>query len=602
MPSSPHYLSPDNKGQTLQLTKRIWREYISHYWGRLLIAITCMVIVGAVTAATVKLVEPTIDRLFINKEENLLFLLAGGYFILLSINGFANLIQSVLMQDIGLRSVEKLQKQMFASLQNVELQFLHDNGAANQLSRFTTDVNILRDTISKVFTGFGRDLMKVIFLLATVIMLNSEMALAVFIFIPISVFPVLRIGRRLRKLTGNMQNSMAKMLSILDDSLKGAMQTKSYNMQEYEKSRNAKQFHIIYKLLYKSTRTRSLSYPIMDTLSGAVAAAVISYGGYLIINDDMTTGQFMAIFMAVVAIAQPMKSLANLNSSFQEGLSGAQRIFNLIDYVPKIQDKTDAIIFKPNKGHVEIKDIDFSYDNKAQIFTGLNLEIPAGKTIALVGGSGGGKSTLLNLLPRFYDIDKGAILIDGQNIKDLTQASLRASIGLVSQQTALFNDTIMTNIAYGKIGATDDEIVAAAKLAAAHKFIMDMPDGYESQVGEMGVKLSGGQRQRIAIARAILKNAPLLLLDEATSALDAESERYVQLALDNLMKGRTTLVIAHRLSTVKDADIIYVIDKGKIAEQGKHDDLLKLNGIYNNLYRNQFHDQIDLSSTNKMAE
>ena len=602
MPSSPHYLSADNKGQTLQLTKRIWRDYISYYWGKLLIAITCMVIVGAVTAATVKLVEPTIDRLFINKEENLLFLLAGGYFILLSINGFANFIQSVLMQDIGLRSVEKLQKQMFSSLQNVELQFLHDNGSADQLSRFTTDVNILRDTISKVFTGFGRDLMKIIFLLVAVVTLNWEMALVAFILIPISVFPVLRIGRRLRKLTGNMQESMAKMLSILDDSLKGVMQTKAYNMQEYEKARTSKQFNIIYKLVYKSTRTRSLSYPIMDTLSGAVAAAVISYGGYLIINDDMTTGQFMAIFMAVVAIAQPMKSLANLNSSFQEGLSGAHRIFNLIDYMPKIQDKADAIIFKPNKGYVEIKDIYFSYDNNKDIFTGLNLEVPAGKTIALVGGSGGGKSTLLNLLLRFYDIDKGDILIDGQNIKDLTQASLRASIGLVSQQTALFNDTIMANIAYGKIGATKNEIIAAAKLAAAHKFIMDMPDGYESQVGEMGVKLSGGQRQRIAIARAILKNAPLLLLDEATSALDAESERYVQLALDNLMKGRTTLVIAHRLSTVKDADIIYVIDKGKIAEQGKHDDLLKLNGIYNNLYRNQFHDQIDLSSTNKMAE
>ncbi len=602
MPFAPHSLSSNDQSQTLQLTKRIWHEYISRYWGRLLVAIICMIIVGAVTAATVKLVEPTIDRLFINKEESLLFLLAGGYFILLSINGFANLIQSVLMQDIGLRNVETLQKQMFASLQNVELQFWHDNGAADQLSRFTTDVNILRDTISKVFTGFGRDLMKIIFLLITVILLNWKMALAVFIFIPLSVFPILRIGRRLRKLTGNMQNSMSKMLSVLDDSLKGIIHTKAYNMQDYEKSRNAKQFNNVYKLLYKSTRARALSYPIMDSLSGAVAAGVISYGGYLIIDDDMTTGQFMTIFMAVVAIAQPMKSLANLNSSFQEGLAGAGRIFKIIDYVPKIQDKADAVIFKPSKGHVKIRNIYFSYSDKTEVFSNLSLEIPAGKTAALVGTSGGGKTTLLNLLPRFYDIDKGEILIDGQNIKDLTQESLRSSIGLVSQQATLFNDTIMANIAYGKIGATKKEVVNAAKLAAADKFINAMPNGYESQVGEMGVKLSGGQRQRIAIARAILKNAPLLLLDEATSALDAESEYYVQSALNNLMVGRTTLVIAHRLSTVKDADVIYVIDNGKIAEHGKHDDLLKLNGVYKNLYKNQFKYQSSLSPTNKITE
>jgi subfamily B ATP-binding cassette protein MsbA len=322
----------------------------------------------------------------------------------------------------------------------------------------------------------------------------------------------------------------------------------------------------------------------MENLGGVAIAVVIFYGGWQVIDGATTTGAFFSFITALLLAYQPMKTLANLNAHLQEGLAAAQRVYALLDTAPAITDRVDAQPLAIDAGAITFDDVRFAYGDTAPALGGVTLEVPAGRTAALVGPSGGGKSTILNLIPRFYDVDGGAVRIDGQDLRDVTIASLRGAIGLVSQEVSLFNDTVRANIAYGREGASDADIRAAAEAAAATGFIEALPDGYETVVGEHGVKLSGGQRQRIAIARAMLKNAPILLLDEATSSLDSESERLVQAALDRLKAGRTTLVIAHRLSTVTDADVIYVVEDGRIAEQGNHGELLVRNGLYARLY------------------
>jgi subfamily B ATP-binding cassette protein MsbA len=358
-------------------------------------------------------------------------------------------------------------------------------------------------------------------------------------------------------------------------------------MEVYETTRTNQLIEKVFKLIYKALRIRAAATPIMETLGGIFIAIIILYGGWQVIDNMLTPGEFFAFITAMLLAYQPLKALANLNTNLQEGLAATQRVFNILDTEPSIVDSPNASRLKVLNGKVNFSNISFSYSNKKIALSNISLDIPAGKTVALVGPSGGGKSTLLNMIPRFYDSDNGTITIDNTNIKDVTVASLRESIGLVSQETILFDDTILANIAYGQLGADNKDIINAAKAAGAHDFIMSMPNTYDTVIGEQGTKLSGGQRQRICIARAMLKDAPILLLDEATSALDSESERQVQNALAKLMKGRTTLIIAHRLSTIQDADKIYVIENGKVSEHGTHEYLLNNNGPYAKLHRLQ---------------
>jgi len=341
-------------------------------------------------------------------------------------------------------------------------------------------------------------------------------------------------------------------------------------------------------LIFKSERTKALNSPIMETVVGFAIALIIIYGGYQVIDGVKTPGDFFAFIASAISAYEPAKRLAHLNSEMQGGLAGAERLYRLREIQPSIQDIETAEDIKIAGGSIEFKNVAFAYDDDKTALKGLNIHVPAGKTVALVGPSGAGKSTVLNLVPRFYDVNEGSISIDGQDVKDVTLSSLRRCSALVSQEIILFDDSIGANIAYGRLGANQDDIIQAAKHAAAHDFIMELPEGYDTMVGENGVKLSGGQRQRVSIARAMLKNAPILLLDEATSALDTESERKVQTALQELMKDRTTLVIAHRLSTIIDADLIYVIDQGHVAEQGTHAELIKQGGIYAKLHTMQF--------------
>lgn len=574
-----------------RLIGRLWRDYVSHFIPRIVAAVICMALVGGASGGMIFLVEKTLDDALISGNEDMIWFVAGGFLIIALTRGSANFAQATLMQSVGLNTIRMMQGQMFAALQRAEIQFLQDQGTARQLSRFSNDVHYLRVAVTKVFTTAGRDIMVAGVLIGQMFYINWQMAVVAFVFFPLSVYPIVKIGRRLRRVSTNTQQEFGQMTSVLDDSLKGARQVRAYRMHAYEQERADAAFSRMYRLMLKASIVRSLTYPLMDTLAGLALAGILIWGGYQILDGVMTVGQFMAFFIAVISAYQPMRSLANMNASLQEGLAAAQRVFGIIDHKPLIADKPGAVPLKAGLGAVTLRAVSFAYGETDPVLHGVDMEIPAGKTVALVGPSGAGKTTVLNLIPRFYDVTGGSIEIDGQDVRNVTLDSLLDQIGLVSQETALFNDTIRANIAYGRLGADEADIIEAAKGAAAHDFIMNLPDGYDTVVGEQGLKLSGGQRQRIAIARAMLKNAPILLLDEATSALDAESERVVQEALGRLMEGRTTIVIAHRLATIHRADRIYVMDRGRVVESGTHAVLSsKPGGLYAHLCSMQFRD------------
>ncbi|NQV83429.1 MAG: ATP-binding cassette domain-containing protein [Rhodospirillales bacterium] len=567
---------------------RLWHESIRPYFGWILLAVLCMGCMAAATAFSAWLMEPVVNEVFIAENRNLLWPLGGAVFLTFLIKGLANYGQSVLMSFVGFRIIADNQNRLFAHLARMDIAFFHNNSTGKLISRFTVDINQMRVAVSNVLTGFGKDLLSLVGLVSVMFLKDWQLAaISIFIF-PLAAVPVLRIGRRMRKVTANTQEEMGLLTTFLEQTFQGIRVVKAYGMEGYEKSRIGGIVERIFKLTLKSARTRAVSSPIMETLGGVAVCVVIIYGGNRVIDGATTSGAFFSFIMALLLAYEPMKRLANLNASLQEGLAGAQRLFALMDTEPAIFEKPDATELTAVKGDIHLDNVYFSYSHGKPALNGISLEVPAGKRVALVGASGAGKTTILNLIPRFYDVNEGNVVIDGINVRDVTFASLFANVALVSQEITLFDDTVRANIAYGRAGASEEDIIKAARNAAAHDFILDLSDGYDTMVGEQGVRLSGGQRQRLAIARAMLKNAPVLLLDEATSALDTESERQVQVALTKLMAGRTTLVIAHRLSTVTSADLIYVIDRGRVMEQGSHQELISQDGAYQRLYNLQF--------------
>ncbi|MDH3230665.1 MAG: ABC transporter ATP-binding protein/permease, partial [Alphaproteobacteria bacterium] len=417
---------------------------------------------------------------------------------------------------------------------------------------------------------------------------NWRLALATFIVFPVSAWVVVNLGRRTRRAARSAQQETAVLTGFLDDVLKGIRQVKAYAMERHEEDRAAGLFASLFGLSYKITKIQARAAPTLEALGGLVFAAILAYGGYQVMHQQATVGSFMAFFVAMLLAYQPMRRLANVNTRMQQGLAAAERVFEIVDYRPQIADRPGARPLAAGGHGVRLDAVDFSYGGDIPALHQVTMEAPPGRLTALVGPSGAGKSTVLNLIPRFYDVSGGVVTVGGQDVRDLTLDSLRGAIALVTQETGLFNDTVRNNILYGRPDATDEEVIEAARNAAADEFIAGLADGYDTMVGERGVFLSGGQRQRISIARAMLKNAPILLLDEATSALDTESEQQVQAALERLMAGRTTIVIAHRLSTVIDADTIYVFDKGRIVESGRHAELAAGGGLYARLSELQF--------------
>ena len=567
---------------------RLIRESIRPYISWIGFALICMALVAAATATSAWLMKPVINDVFVEKNEELLWIISGAVFITFSVKGIANYGQSVLMSYVGQRIITDTQHRLYAHLTQMELNFFQSSPTGNLISRFTIDINMMRVAVSNALTAFGKDFLSLIGLVSVMFIQDWALATLSFIIFPIAVIPIIRLGKRIRKVTINTQEEMGQFTTLLEQTFQGARVVKSYSMEEYEKNRVREIAERIFILVFKSARVRSLASPIMESLGGVAITMVIAYGGYQVIRDSMDAGTFFSFITALLLAYEPMKRLANLNASVQEGLAGAERLFKLLDRQPTIVEKSNAQSLNITGGAIRIENVHFSYVTGETTLSNVDFTVPAGKTVALVGMSGAGKSTVLNLIPRFYDIEIGKISIDGTDVRNVTLNSLRDAIALVSQDITLFDDTIRSNIAYGRLDASEDEIITAAKNASAHDFIMSMPNGYNTYVGERGTKVSGGQRQRLAIARAMLKNAPILLLDEATSALDTESERNVQLALSKLMKDRTTLVIAHRLSTIMDADLIHVIDGGTIKESGSHAELMTKKGIYERLYQMQF--------------
>ncbi len=576
---------------------RLWRESIRPYLGMLITAVIFMAIMAGANALSAWLMDPVVNEVLVAGNRDMLWIVAGAVFVTFITKGLANFAQATIMAKVGFRIVADMQKRLYTHLTDLDLTYYHHNSTGNLVSRFTFDIQGMRVAVSHAITVFGKDLLSLIGLVAVLFIQDPLLAfIAIFVF-PVAILPVVKIGRRMRKVTANYQEGMGIFTTLLEQTFQGIRVVKAYGMEDYERGRVNALVSGLCKEFEKAARTRALNSPIMETLGGTAATAIIVYGGYRVMDNQMDAGSFISFLVALLMAYEPMKRLANLNSTVQEGLAGAERTFQALDHPITLFEKDDAKPLSVDKGEVHFSNVSFTYPQADDVeapleeaLKGINITVPAGKTVALVGASGAGKSTIMNLAPRFYEVSAGAVLIDGQDVRDVDFKTLRDAMALVSQEVTLFDDTVRANIAYGRPDANFDDIQNAARHAAAHDFILSLPNGYDTMVGERGVRLSGGQRQRLAIARAMLKNAPILLLDEATSALDTESERHVQNALDELMADRTTLVIAHRLSTVVDADLIYVLDQGQVVEQGTHAELLEQDGQYANLYQLQFVD------------
>jgi subfamily B ATP-binding cassette protein MsbA len=561
--------------------------YISENRGRLIIAGICSLMISLATTSFGYLVRPVIDDIFINQDTRGLVVLPIALIIVFMARGMGRYGQEYFLNYVGEDIIRRVRNQLYDRIQDLSVSFFQKERTGVLMSRITNDVGILKAMVSTVVNGALRDTFTILGLTGVIFYQNWRMAIIAFIILPAAYFPIFKIGRRVRKVRTRYQEAMAEMNAFLHETLAGNKIVKAFGMEDHEKKRFFNKSGKLFKLEIKSVRVRSLASPIMEVLGGIGISFVIWYGGWEVIRGMTTPGTFSSFLTCVVLLYEPIKKLSLLNNAAQEGLAAVDRIYDVIETETHIKDPRTPLPMQDGSHTLCFEHVGFSYDNKP-VLNDVNIRIPKGKILALVGASGGGKSTLANLIPRFFDVDSGRITIDGRDIRDFRVADLRRQMAIVTQDPILFNETVRDNIAYGNPQATHDDIIQAARAAFAHDFIETLPNGYDTPVGELGGRLSGGEKQRMCIARALLKNAPVLILDEATSSLDSESEALVQKALENLMQGRTTLVIAHRLSTVVNAHSIAVVVNGRIIEQGTHDELVNAKGEYAKLYEMQF--------------
>jgi len=556
------------------------RPYV---WPYFILGMVCMLGFGATDGALPFLVQHVMDDVFARKDPTALSYLPLIVVAIFAFRGLMNFGQSYLNDYVGLRIINDVRNQLNRHFQSLSLSFFQSNPTGTLIARVNSDVQLVRYSITDALASFLKDATSLVVLIIVAFLKDWVLASIAFFVFPASVLPIMRLSRRIKRFTRRGQISTGALTSLLQESIQGNRIVKAFGMEAYEDQRFVQENWKLFKQSLRASRIKAIVSPSMELLASFAIGGVIWYGGWSVIESGRTQGEFMAFMTAMFLMYGPFKGLSRTYTTVHQGLAGAERVFEMLDEKPAIADKPEAREAEPFSDRIEFHAVDFAYAD-APVLRCINLAIEAGQMVALVGMSGVGKSTLVDLIPRFYDVSAGSLTIDGVDVRDLTVRSLRGQIGIVTQHTFLFNDTVRNNIAYGTPERDLDSVIAAAKAAHAHEFIMALPKGYDSVIGELGMQLSGGQRQRLAIARALLKNAPILILDEATSALDTDSERLVQDALENLMATRTTIVIAHRLSTVRRADRIVVMVEGAIAEEGTHEQLLARNGEYSRLY------------------
>ena len=583
--------SADNYS-TLALVKRLLVDEALVHWPRYLIAFLLMGIAAAGSAVSAYLLGTMTNEAYVGRNFNAILMIGILAIGLFAAKGVATYGAAVMLSRIGNRIIADNQQRMFDKLLRENIGFFADRHSSEFIARLTTGANAVSGVINLLITAIGRDLMSLIGLTVVMVTQDPFMSLICFVVAPPAFLVLRKLIRRVRGIARTQFTGGTRIIETMQEALQGMRMVKAFSLEDEMRRRLAGSVEAVEQQSNKMARVANRASPLMETLGGIAIALASIYGGYRVVETGATPGQFVAFLVAFLMAYEPAKRLARLNIDLNNNLVGVRVLYEVIDSPPGEENDSERPPLKLTSGRVEFADVRFAYRPGTPVLRGMSLVAQPGKLTALVGPSGGGKSTVLNLLLRFYDVTNGAILIDGQNIATVSRRSLRQEIAYVGQIVHLFRGTIRENIAFGKLGASEAEIIAAAKAAHAHDFIMAFPSGYDTPVGEHGLQLSGGQRQRIAIARALIKNSPIILLDEATASLDSESERHVQAALTELCKGRTTIVIAHRLSTIMHADCILVVENGRIVESGRHDELLRRGGRYASFYRLQLKDQV----------
>lgn len=567
--------------------KRLLR-FVVPYKKKLAVAVFCMAVSGLSNVVVPWLIKDVIDKVLANKDTQTLNFICIGILVLFVIRGFFYFWQKYLMSYIGQRIVNDIRETLYRHIQSMSLSYFDKRKTGNIMSNLTNDVTALQTAIADNLISFVQEAVILIGSLVSMFYLYWKLTFLTLGIVPLVIFTINYFGKRLRMAGHRVQGKLADITSLIEEAVSGIRIIRSFNREEYEIARFVDQNDKNFWALMATTRLTALLTPFIQFFAAIAVVGIIWYGGMSVIDGKMTAGALIAFLIYAVNLSNPVRRISEIYGEIQRSLAAADRVFETLDTKADVEEKKYARDLDVVRGKVEFDHVYFSYDEAHAALTDFNLTVNPGQVVALVGPSGAGKSTIANLVPRFYDVTAGSLKIDGIDVRDVTFSSLRQQVGLVPQETMLFNATIMDNILYGRLDATEAEVVAAAKAANAHEFIKELSDGYATVVGDRGSALSGGQRQRIAIARAILKDPRILILDEATSALDTESEKIVQAALERLMQGRTSLVIAHRLSTVRNADKIIVINHGSIIEAGTHDELLAADGLYASLYAVQF--------------